>query len=78
MLLDMIASRDEHRQRAGEPRALVTWIVDEAAASLLPSSEGAALTRNPPRLDAEPSAPVGYEEEDLTRGHGEHDRPEQR
>ena len=40
MLLDMIASRDEHRQRAGEPRALVTWIVDEAAASLLPSPEG--------------------------------------
>lgn len=42
MLLDMIASRDEHSQRAGEPRALVTCIVDEAAASLLPSPEGAS------------------------------------
>ena len=31
---------------------------------------GRILTRNRPRLDAEPSAPVGYEEEDLMRGRG--------
>jgi 6-phosphogluconolactonase len=53
VLLDMVAasdarSEDAARQQAGGPRserrAEVTWIIDDAAASLLPSSEGGVLT----------------------------------